>query len=258
MAQDPEILRMLGRYGIAPSASAAPQVNRRITGLDPATFFDQASSLLSALANELAPVLASVVEPLAGRWHPSGFVIFPLGTHDSLGTVRLHVWPAGRRHLEPRPSAHVRDIHDHVMHIASHVLLGTYSDDIYGVTLSEGEADAEAPYWVYVPSAEKPAAEVIVPNGSRASASIERARRVGAGDTHVLLAGDFHVPTIPLGTAAATLVVSSHRVNPSGPHILVAGMSGPITGERRMVSEDEAKELRLLLSTEAHDGGGTA
>ena len=65
-------------------------------------FFSASACLLPDLADAVCADIMPSLENAYGRWHPSGFMVFPLGTHPELGTLRLHIWPDGARQRQIR------------------------------------------------------------------------------------------------------------------------------------------------------------
>jgi guanylate kinase len=240
--------------GLVPATSPKPEAHKAPIELAPEEFFVQASQWLRESASRLCDLLQTELVSVPGRWHPSGYMIFILGLHPTLGRLRLHVWPRNLRRLEPRPGELQRDIHDHRTHVASLVLAGEYSDQFYGVEsvgswLSADELRQRRLYMVYMPEVGRAAAEAMVPNGDCVRATPTTARSVRQGSGHHIVAGDFHVPTIDESNFALTLVFTSHTVMDSGPRVLVAGAPSALTGEARVVTADEARLASSYLAS---------
>lgn len=90
-------------------------------------FFERASVLLDKLRVPVLDNIHPILENYRGRWNPMGFMVVPLGSHQELGILRLHIWPKDLRKLTPKGEP----IHNHAWHLASTILAGVYSDDIY-------------------------------------------------------------------------------------------------------------------------------
>ena len=105
-------------------------------------FMDEAGGMLEDLSGLIMELAVPNLPDLAGRWHPSGFMVFPMGMHPQLGSLRLHIWPQELRNIKERGHgllySHkwglVRDgdIHNHAWDIISQVIKG-YSDNIVGM-----------------------------------------------------------------------------------------------------------------------------
>jgi len=252
----------LESFGIQP-ASAAVLQHAEHNRLESEEFFEKAATALGALEGIVREDVVNNLNEYYGRWHPSGFMVYPLGTHPELGGLRLHVWPEGFRQRELKGLGKLDDqeicdgdIHNHSWHIASRVLGGEYSDTMYDVrntevdpgSLSDEEVAAAGLWHVFQVKYRTTARpEGLHPTGRYVSADIISNRQVDAGETHIIEAGPFHAPTIPEHRLGATLVFNSFRVIPEGPDILVAGSSMPIIGNRVDVSAEEAVEVRSQL-----------
>lgn len=215
-------------------------------------FFDQAVDLLPAIDETLKSDIVPNLEQHDGRWHPSGYMVYPLGTHSELGSLRFHIWPNGMRLREDREGP-VRDVHDHVVHIASIAAKGTYSDNIYrveshGNNMSDEEVAANGLLRVFTPPSDKSGSEAMTTDGRVVRAHEIGRRVVPEGDTHTIEVGVFHAPTIPEDEIAATLSFSSFRVGLAGPHILAGGSTEPIVGRKRLVTPDEATMVKEQLT----------
>lgn len=247
----------LSRHGVLPVSAVSTDVihENSVVDCDADEFFERARRALAALTPEVAKLASDILAEVEGRWHPSGFVVFPLGAHPSLGSLRLHVWPAGVRRRVPQGDGNLGavwdgDVHNHAWNIASSVLR-TYRDEMWSVSerLQEQPAVASAgevfrPYTVsYVPGARQD----LVTDGSWVRASVNSTRTVLEGDTHTIRYGDFHAPSIPDDVLGSTLVFSSPRVLSAGPDVLIRGPFRPVTGARRIVSAEDRAIIRAQL-----------
>src|SRR5665213_1799563 len=97
--------------------------------LDDTEFLDEATTLVREIGDAAMVEVVSDLEKYNGRWHPLGFMIFPLGVHDKMGSLRLHVWPNGLRRSIENGSG----VHNHAWYLASLVVAGIYSDARYAV-----------------------------------------------------------------------------------------------------------------------------
>lgn len=216
----------------------------RVVGRD-AGFSDTAQSLLADSSSAIGKALPDLLG-LPGRWHPAGYAVFTLGHSRTLGTARLHVWCAGLRRMEARPPG-ARDVHDHVLDIASLVLAGTYADTIFEV--SPVESGDPAALLVYSPRVGSSGSTALAPTGGAVIAEEVERRSVRSSDSHHIPAGPFHVPTISETETCATFSFSSPPVREGGPLVLFAANVGPVLGAQRPVSELDRSQLRKALST---------
>lgn len=246
-------MRALEQYGIQPpAASASLQQNGNY--LPVSDFFEQAHDLLQPVSNVVQTDIIPSLEEHSGRWHPSGYMVYSLGTHQDLGSLRLHIWPQGMRHSETRDVPGLpRDVHDHVLHIASVAVGGVYEDDIFkvervGRDLTDEQVVREGLLRVFTFPDDDPSTGTLITDGRFVRATPVEHRVVPKGDTHSIEAGTFHAPAIPEDALAATLSFSSNRVNLVGPHILAGGSAEPIPGRRkRIVTPEDAVAVKRQL-----------
>lgn len=260
-------MRSLEELGILPAGSAALQHQGGIQISD-VEFFERSHDLLDKIDVRVAEDYVPNLTEEYGRWHPSGFMVYPVGTHPELGTLRLHVWPKDLRQKELKGLGEMAtegicdgDIHNHAWHIASKVLGGVYQDNFYNVEqrknpYEDGIDDLQtslAGLWhvFRVRYRTKTEPEALVASGEVVSAEVASSRSLHSGAFHMIEAGPFHAPTIPDEQLCATLVFNSPRVFDTGPDILVRGTSLPIVGNRLDVSQDEAAYVSEQLTKEA-------
>lgn len=242
----------LEQYDIQPGMGPASLQQAERGHLPVRDFFDQAVDLLPAIDETLKADVIPNLDQYDGRWHPSGYMVYPLGTHPTLGSLRFHIWPNGLRLIEDREGP-LRDVHDHVVHIASIAAKGTYSDNIYrvearGNDVTDEEVAANGLLRVFTPPSDKSGSEAMTTDGRVVRAHEIGQRVVPEGSTHTIEVGVFHAPTIPEDKIAATLSFSSFRVALAGPHILVGGSTEPIAGRKRLVTPDEAAMVKQQLT----------
>jgi hypothetical protein len=244
-------MRLLEKHGIMPPSSSASLMQSH-ENLPAVEFFEQATGLLEPLGDVVTAEIIPNLDEQQGRWHPSGYMVYSLGTHATLGSLRLHIWPCGLRKAETREGT-PRDIHDHVLHIASIVVAGTYKDDIYRVdavlqNVPDEQVAEKGLLRVFTFPDDQPSAGILVTDGRVIRAELIKQRVISASNTHVIEAGIFHATTIPDSSLAATLSFSSPRVNLAGPHVLATGSSDPIKGTRnRTISRDDAELAKEQL-----------
>lgn len=249
LAAQPDTLqpmKVLDELGIRHTSDATPRVNETDITLSPDEFFRDATELLAAAGPVVRATVCPRLANTHGRWHPSGFMIYPLGTHPRLGTLRLHIWPPFPRRREERPVGLIRDIHDHVMHITSLVLAGVYTDTMFNVRIRTcGAETARMPneHRVFEPPEGGAAAVALQATPRVALATVKQARIITEGSFHTIEAGAFHVPTIADSDLAATLVLSSPRVLPAGSYVLVGCDEDVLQGAALPVSPDDASRV---------------
>lgn len=249
----------LARYNIQPSNDATALLHNRQNVLSAAEFFSRAPKLLDQLGNVVAAEIIPNLEHYRGRWHPTGFMAYPLGVHPQLGDLRLHIWPKGLRQRRligkgPMGEIHDGDIHDHSWNIVS-LVMEFYSDNFYDVSSVPGESLLEqkdsSRFRVYNVTYAKNGRQGLATSGNCVEAGVKDVRAARRGDFHTIDAGVFHAPTIPEDKLGATLVFSSPRVATSGPDILIAGTKDPIFDIRRVITTAEARLAKSQLTAKS-------
>lgn len=236
-------------FGIAHGAAPAAPADT-----DAETFEDAALTALTALRDAVTDEILPRLPDIPGTWHPTGFMVFPLGHHPTLGSLRLHVWPRGirRRELKGRGdlgTIHDGDIHDHAWGVASAVL-ADYCDTLYDVrpTAREDGSLAHDRFRVFTVAYGERAHNSLVTFGDCVTAVPSQHRYIRAGDVHLIAPGVFHAPTVPDDALAATLVFSGPRVLDHGPHVLIGGSTEPIVGHRLVIEGDDATLAQRQLT----------
>lgn len=216
-------------------------------------FFAASGNMLPDLADAVHSSVIRDLENVYGRWHPSGFMVFPLGTHPELGTLRLHIWPEGTRRRQVKGRGYLEagiydgDIHNHMWHIKS-IALASYRDRFYETERHQSPGPAaeriEQPdlFRVFRVAYESDQPETLTTDGSCVRADSVLNRSLLAGEMHEIEVGQFHAPVLPDDEFGATLVISSFRVDANGPDVLVGGTAQPIIGNRIDVTMQEAKK----------------
>jgi hypothetical protein len=218
-------------------------------------FFAASERLLPDLADAVHDSTIRDLDSTYGRWHPSGFMVFPLGTHPELGTLRLHIWPTGKRQRQIKGRGYLGsglydgDIHNHMWHIKS-MTLASYQDRFFKTERRNSPAsDAglyEEPdvFRVYRVAYESDQPETLSTDGSCVQAASILDRSLRAGEMHEIEVGQYHAPVLPDDEFGATLVISSFRVDTAGPDVLIGGTARPIVGNRVDVTAQEARQAR--------------
>lgn len=246
-------MKALEQYGILPPTASA-SLQQGANYLPVGDFFEQAHELLHSVSDIVQAEVIPSLEEHSGRWHPSGYMVYSLGAHQDLGSLRLHVWPQNMRFSETRDVPGLpRDVHDHVLHIASVAVSGVYEDDIFrvervGRDLAEEQVGRDGLLRVFTFPDDDPSTGALVTDGQFVRATPIEHRVVPKGNSHSIEAGTFHAPAIPEDVLAATLSFSSSRVNLVGPHILAGGSAKPILGRRkRMITPEDAVTVKSQL-----------
>lgn len=236
------------QFNVVPPNTISPALAPERCTLNHDDFSAEAFRVLSGVADYVTTELPQRLDEFLGRWHPSGFMIYQLGTHPELGMLRLHAWPETKREVGDIGDT----IHDHAWHIASVALRGTYRDTIFDVLPQDESTEQERIESgllakleaQYIPCAP----QVLVDTGERVLASPVRHREIAEGETHTIWPDVFHQPTIPYGSSAATLVMSSFRVHDGGPFVLFNGPPEVIRGTRQGLSSDDLEATRDILN----------
>lgn len=244
-------MNSLSQYGISPTDSATSLLHTGLSVLRNEEFFAQAKELLQKLYLPVEDEIIPHLDDYDGRWHPSGFMVYALGTHPQLGNLRLHIWPQNlRRRLlkgrEKMGDIYDGDIHNHAWDITS-ITMTHYRDNLYKVErvgdsgMDDAEFDAKGLFRIFNVSYQENARQSLVTNGAVASATVIEARETQRGDilntAHTTV---FHSPVIADDLFGCTLVFDSIRMTPGGPDILIGGSTDPIYDTRRPVSVEDA------------------
>lgn len=248
-------MRFLRERGILPDDD--PLLHARRSTITRDAFFAGAAAVLRAIGPAVRSTIVRDLPRHPGRWHPTGFMVFPLGTHPEWGTLRLHVWPAGirRRLIQGRGDLgeiYDGDIHNHSWNITS-LVLAAYRDNIYAVSPATGDEagrrDPDDPemFRKFSVSYHPGSYQSLVTDGSNVVARTARHRRLAADDIHTIDAGVYHAPVLPLDVLGVTLAFSSPRVHRAGPDVLIGGSGDAVPGPRRPVTHREAAEARDQL-----------
>lgn len=241
-------------------------------------FFDGAGEALDDLHGAVAEEIVPFLPNLAGRWHPSGFMVYPLGRHATLGTLRLHIWPEGFRERQSRGhgllqssklgAIHDGDIHNHAWHIVSHNYAG-YEDRFINPApindslelMDDGAKLTADIYRMYRVSYREDGSVYLKPQlldehnyghdqpygrGWVTAFVDPTVRSMFDGDLHLIEAGRFHIPLIPTEQFAATLAINSDRVC-QGPDVLLRGHPEVQAYSRLAVNPEQADIARHQL-----------
>jgi hypothetical protein len=174
-------------------------------------------------------------EPSDARWHPYGFVKFPL-TSDPSERISIHVW---HPHLR-RPQAPPHICHSHGWLLESTVIVGALTDRRYAVTAStSGEA------CLFSVSYEGDAS--IARKTSQFVTVHPRGRTVcQTGDTYQIPRDDFHTTELP-GLLTVTAI---RNVNdPVGAGCTIRSRTDPDVLEYRRAPVSQPDRTMLVTDT---------
>lgn len=173
-------------------------------------FFQKAEGALAQLAPVVLEEVVPHLEEYHGRWNPGGFMAFPLGLHDELGSLRLHIWPVG----VPRENSDGPNIHNHAWFLSSRILAGVYSDTLF--ELEEHDVMTDSEYirsegllQVFETRRNPDGLDELVTDGLFVRPIPILNREVSAGGTHRIYLDMYHVTTVPIEQLAMTLIFDS-------------------------------------------------
>lgn len=239
----------LEQFGIQPGNDGADRLPVEASWSKASEFFWRAKILLDSLSDEVLREIVPHLEQQSGRWHPTGFMVFPLGIHKELGSLRLHIWPKGLRRVAPKGDT----IHDHSWHLASRVLVGVYNEEFYSVEESDTLPDTEYArresglLRVFRTDYNPGSADVLITDGACVKVKLVEPRSIKAGNLHTIEAGVFHRHTILQDELAAALVLNSPTLGGLKQRILIDGPTDPINEYRQVISLEEKLKTKSQL-----------
>lgn len=202
-------------------------------------FFADANTLLEKAGSIVLDEVVPNLEKFAGRWNPGGFMVFPLGVHDRLGSLRFHVYPRGI----PRETEQGPNIHNHGWHLFSRVLIGHYRDTIYDlepqgiVTDPNPNLSKQGLLRLYQTMRRPDGLDVLVTDGSVVRPVPTLDREIPAGKVHTIEANViYHLTTIPADQLTATLVLDSPAFVDTT-DVLINSASPQLTGPNSRIEE---------------------
>ncbi len=225
-----------------PEIDVAHVLSVEPSALSPHEFSEKAFQTLGLLSAHVMEEIIPNLENRSGLWHPNGFMVFQLGTKPDLGTLRLHIWPKGLRQMNKRVNGDT--IHDHAWHLASRILQGTYTDEIYDVSevpfqISEEGRAQQGLFRLFRVKYDPESHESLATDGTLVSAVLREHRVALSDEHHFIEAGVFHKTTIPEDKFVATLVLNSPTVEKAGPRILIDGPAELISEPRKAIIKEE-------------------
>jgi hypothetical protein len=181
------------------------------------------------------PALASAASNRGATWHPTGFVVLNLLDVEGLGLVRLHIWSRSQRQKRVgNPEVHV-----HVFHLTSYVLMGTYTEHQY-VQHVTGDGDLSG-YAVVPPNGD--GVDRLVADGSRYSLELIKTESTTEGAYHHLPAGVYHMTDNPEGATCATVALLSRPQPGQTDHLIGPESHGGLASKRERVETHTLAEV---------------
>ncbi len=218
-------------------------------------FFAEADQLATEITPVVTKEIISRLEEYEGKWNPGGFMVFSLGVHQKLGSVRLHIYPQGIA----RKTAQGPNIHNHAWHLFSKVLIGPYSDTIYELNREEkrgtdGFQLEKAVFRLFETRRNPRGQDTLVTDGTLVRPIPILKRKIPTGQSHSIEAEKiYHLTTIPATQLAATLVIDSPAFGKTT-HVLLKERLQEILRIRKPIEYSQAvlakKQLLRALNLE--------
>lgn len=213
-------------------------------------FFEKADDVIERAAPIVIEEVIPHLEDFPGRWNPGRFMVFPLGIHAELGTLRFHIYPDG----EPENTGNGPFTHNHGWDLYSRNIVGDpYTDIIVdligqGIITDPDFKPGEKGLFRLFETRRSPAGrDVLVTDGSVVKAVPIRERVVPVGSSHTIVADTvYHKPTTSFTGISATLVLDSHSIS-STTRVLLPSNEPRMDRQRRTVTKDEAQRAKGQL-----------
>jgi len=234
----------LQELGIRPGQDVQHRQKADPRDFPAASHLDKAASFLEVASPLVLREVVPHLDDIPARWNPGGFMVFPLGLHDELGSLRLHVWAAG----VPRQTDQGPNIHEHGWHLSSKIIAGPYTDNLYKLDQaalldSETLVNEDGLLGLYMTRRNAEGQDSLITDGTLVRPKLIAERSVPEAEVHHIEAGVYHLTTIPLEQLVATLVVDSPAfVESTG--VLLASTKPQIARNRRMVDRSSAMLAR--------------
>lgn len=238
----------LERVGIQTDIKETHQFTTEERRIGSGEFFERATVMLDELSGSVLENILPNLENFSARWNPMGFMVFPLGSHPELGILRLHVWPRNLRKLTPKGEP----IHNHAWHLASRILTGVYSDDVYTVTehkpdpIDESQRRQRGLLRVFSVGYGNTGG-ILETDGSCMRVELKEHRIVEANQHHFIEEGVFHNTTIAHDKLVATLVFDAPTLASIRSKILIDGPTDPITEVREVITSQDITTVKNQL-----------
>ncbi len=214
---------------------------------DPEVFFAHAYDVLPAITDRFATEVIPSLEDFHGNWDPTGFMNYRIGIHERIGYLELHVWPGDESRILTQEVAH-----DHIRHIASLAIVGTYSDILVTPERNEqdgGQAEIGSHQmnhdFYIVPST---VGQTLTPVSNKpVKVTSIKPRTVTQGSMHHIKADVFHRPTIEQQALVATLSFNSLRVNKAHQTVILNREPTTFSEPLIEVSREESSYIKTRL-----------
>lgn len=214
-------------------------------------FAEQAAETLDDIVDFVKEVTIPNLDDFHGIWNPTGFMVYDIGVHSLLGFLELHVWPGDLQRIVTKDMGH-----DHMRHIASLVLAGTYSDMLLQtcpvppgneeVTGHESEKTNKL-YHAFTISPDVNAQTLHPRSQAAVSLKCIGQRTIDQGSQHFLEATTFHRTTIDEAGLVATLSFNSLRVNKSRQLVILDKDPVTFSEPRIHITVKESQSIKKAL-----------
>ncbi len=232
----------LEQYGIQPGGDESHKFDPSAPLMDESVFYEGALDLLEEMAPIVLDEAPDSLANMEGRWNPGAFMVFPLGVHPELGSLRLHLFPNSIPRGGDGPH-----VHDHAWYLASRVLTGEYRDDIVEVEVTDVDEQERADFLGIYETRRPTGLRNTFRNIGRVSASrLVESRLFSAGNSHTISPGVLHVPTVPEHMQGSTLVFVSAAIADSTRVIMPSSLAEQ-DRQRAKVTDRELKAARQIL-----------
>ncbi len=207
-------------------------------------FFERAGAMLDQLSIPVLDNIKSILDNGSGRWNPMGFMVLPLGSHQELGILRLHIWPKDLRKVTTKGEP----IHNHAWHLESRILKGKYTDKIYVVrereiSLLEDERKERGFLRVFnIGFGER--GGTLETDGLCVRVEVGEDRIAKAGEHHSIEQGVFHQTTIAYDKFVSTLIFDAPTLPSLRSDVLIDGPAAPITEERYPITLEDIDTVK--------------
>lgn len=213
-------------------------------------FFERADALVEKavpiVLNEVIPHL----EDYPGRWNPGRFMVFPLGIHEEMGSLRFHAYPEG----EPENTGKGPFTHNHGWDLYSRNIVGDPYTDIIVELVDHGiikDPDfilgKDNLFRLFQTFRNPDGQDELVTDGRVVQAVTVLERIVPVGTSHTIEADTvYHKPTSSFNGINATLVLDSHAITPTT-RVLMDSNEARVDRFRRPITKEEALRVKGQL-----------
>lgn len=203
-------------------------------------YFDAVAAKLPTLVETIEGSVAEELDVFANRWNPGGFMVFPLGLHRELGSLRLHVWPTEEQRKVIEGGPH---IHSHGWHLASLVLRGTYRDELYDIR----ETDENTGLRLYTQQRIEGGRDKLTTDGVNVEPIVVDRRAIAEGGIHTIVSGVLHKPTVKDDDHSITLVFDSKAIS-THTKVVMPDASNNVSRVRQPITPEDVALARTLIA----------